>query len=260
MIMLHGTIYSHYSQIEKDISGWSNKWKTKKLFVSIFPGVLLPLLAPPTAESSFSTLTLVLVFNYILFVLLMLLFYDLPLVIQWNWGSRLNESIIEDSVNGLSANFVISIAVIVFYSVIVVGISSVVTQWTHTAVLMSLTLLFVFLIIFIAINVVITSLRLLWKVRVPSFVDELPHLIVTTKTGNVFFGQLYDPLDDKFLILRKAKLVLYSNQEVANIIENLVSHTVLLRKQENYLSIPWDEIETLQIVEDGLYRAPQNAQ
>jgi|GEM_PF-5294340 len=100
----------------------------------------------------------------------------------------------------------------------------------------------------------------LWKVRVSAnqnFADDLPHLIVKTKTGNIFFGRLYDPLDDKALILRKAKLVVHGGREVCDTLEKVISHAVPPQNQENYISIPWDDIETLQIVEDGLYKPPK---
>lgn len=110
-------------------------------------------------------------------------------------------------------------------------------------------------------SIIDTGTALLWKIDVSdskkALADKLPHLIVKTKIGNVFFGQLYDPLDDKLLILRNAKLVVHSGQEVADTLVKVVPHEVLPNKQEDYLLIPWDEIEALQIVEKGLYMASE---
>lgn len=75
-----------------------------------------------------------------------------------------------------------------------------------------------------------------------------------TKTGSVFFGQLYDPLDSKVLVLRKSKLM-HGEQIVED-----KNDLILWTSQEStgdYWIIPWNDIESIKIIEEGLYAPPE---
>jgi len=104
-------------------------------------------------------------------------------------------------------------------------------------------------------NIINTGTALLWKIYVSdsnsALAEKLPHLIVKTKTGTIFLGQLYDPLDDKLLVLRKAKIVISGTQEVYETLNKITA--TMPKEPANYISIPWEEIEALQIIEEGLY-------
>jgi hypothetical protein len=143
----------------------------------------------------------------------------------------------------LKSSAVGSLGVFYSFSVVVAGIGAILS-----AVMFS--------------SIIDIGTALLWKIYVSdsneALADKLPHLLVKTRTGGIFFGQLYDPLDNKLLLLRKAKLVIYGGQDLIEMLGEIVSSEVTPGMQENYLSIPWDEIETLQIVERGLYGTPRN--
>lgn len=121
------------------------------------------------------------------------------------------------------------------YSAVVIAIAGILILW------------------YLVLSIKHTATHFLWKVRLSSFAGCLPHLIVKIKSGDIFFGQLYDPFDGKVLILRNAKLVIHEGQRVDKTLEDIVSHDVAQHKRADYISVPWNEIETLQIVEEGLY-------
>jgi len=109
---------------------------------------------------------------------------------------------------------------------------------------------------FVFTSIINTGTSLLWKIYVSTgntLAENLPHLLVKTKTGTFIFGQLYDPLDNNLLILRKARFIDNTFDEQ---LKRVNSHAVPIEKQERYTSIPWDDIETLQILEKGLYATP----
>ena len=108
-------------------------------------------------------------------------------------------------------------------------------------------------------TIINTGTALLWKINISnnsSFSNKLPHLLVKTKTGSVFFGQLYDPLDSKVLVLRKSKLM-----HGGQIVEDK-NDLILWTSQESagdYWIIPWNDIESIKIIEEGLYFPPESS-
>ncbi len=98
------------------------------------------------------------------------------------------------------------------------------------------------------------AFRLLWKAEVRDFANNLPHLIVKTKTGNIYYGQLYDPLDSKALVLRKSRLM-HGGQIVED--KNELIPWSLWENEGDYWIIPWNDIESIKIVEEGLYAPPE---
>ena len=97
-------------------------------------------------------------------------------------------------------------------------------------------------------NIKETTVRLLWKAQIRTFADDLPKIIVTTVSGGIFFGRLYDPLDNNVLIIRDAGL-LHNDQKI----EALVGFASNYWFAGNYWIVPWDDIESIKILEDGLY-------
>lgn len=79
---------------------------------------------------------------------------------------------------------------------------------------------------------------------------DLPRVIVKTKTGNIYYGQLYDPLDSKVLVLRKSRLM-HGGQIVED--KNELIPWNLWENEGDYWIIPWNDIESIKIVEEGLY-------
>ncbi len=104
---------------------------------------------------------------------------------------------------------------------------------------------------YVVSNVKERALRLLWKAEVGDFASNLPHLLVKTKTGNIYYGQLYDPLDSKVLVLRKSKLM-HDGQIVE---DNWTSQ----ESAGDYWIIPWNDIESIKIIEEGLYFPPESS-
>ncbi|CAD5245070.1 membrane protein of unknown function [Thermococcus camini] len=186
---------------------------------------------------------------YLLEVLTLIGISRISLISEGQWISTLNEDKIKRSVFGLLLTFALS------------GVLTILWVWSLPSSMNHLILIGAIgmvILAYIVSDVKSVAVRLLWKVKLPEFSDKLPHLLVKTKTGNIFFGQLYDPLDDKLLIIRNAKLVIHGGQDVTNTLGKIVSHEVPPNKQENSLSVPWDEIEVLQIVEEGLYMTSEN--
>ncbi|WP_456367726.1 hypothetical protein, partial [Thermococcus sp.] len=64
-------------------------------------------------------------------------------------------------------------------------------------------------------------------------------------------GQLYDPLDSKVLVLRKSKLM-HDGQIVE---DNWTSQ----ESAGDYWIIPWNDIESIKIIEEGLYFPPESS-
>jgi len=279
MLMFHKAVFLEYKEIKEKIdNNFMSIFRIKKELLSNF---ILPILVfgfvlfapflshsstPNYSSSNNSTfllneiniseikepdhILLNAVFAYFLEALWLLGVSMAPLIVEGNWNSRLNESTIEGSVFGLLYTLGFSGALTVVWIFLIspsVGYLSLITA-VGGIVIMA----------YIVDNIRTTALRLLWKVEVPGFADNLPHLIVKTKTGNIFFGQLYDPLDDKALILRNANLVIHGGREVSETLEKITFGTIYAKdgakELANYISIPWDDIEALQIVEDGLYK------
>ncbi|WP_148883287.1 hypothetical protein [Thermococcus aciditolerans] len=175
---------------------------------------------------------------------------------------KLNPKEVENALNGSTWIFLASI--VMFIIVVLRSLS--VGSPTSSSILYSLSVavagIGAILSAILFSSIIDIGTALLWKIYVSDsnrpLAEKLPHLLVKTKTGNIFFGQLYDPLDDKLLILRKAKLVIHGGQDVADTLGKVISHAVPHEKQGNYFLIPWDEIETLQIVESGLYAQRTN--
>lgn len=206
-----------------------------------------------------ATIGIAAIVAYLLEVLLLLLVSRVPLMVEGRWISALKEDTIKSSVFGVLLTFSLS------------GMLTILWVWSLPSSVSYLFLVGVvgmIILAYIVSDVKSTAIRLLWKVRLPEFSDKLPHLLVKTKTGNIFFGQLYDPLDEKLLILGKAKLIIHGGQSVFETLneaisipsdpENEIFGSVFnFQKRANYVSIPWDEIEALQIIEEGLYRTPE---
>ncbi|WP_297479567.1 hypothetical protein [Thermococcus sp.] len=113
-------------------------------------------------------------------------------------------------------------------------------------------------------TIINTGTALLWKINISNnslFANKLPHLLVKTKTGSVFFGQLYDPLDSKALVLRKSKLM-HGGQIVEDKNDLILYDLILWTSQEStgdYWIVPWDDIESIKIIEEGLYAPPESS-
>lgn len=180
---------------------------------------------------------------YILEILLLLAFSKIPLMAEKRWGSILHEDTIKGAVSGLMWILILS------------GLSTVL--WVHVwpypeqrYMPFVIGLLGFLALVFIVNNVRTTAIRLLWKVKAQEFSGKLPHLIVKTKTGNIYYGQLYDPLDSKVLVLRKSRLM-HGGQIVED--KNELIPRSLWENEGDYWIIPWNDIESIKIVEEGLY-------
>ncbi|WP_297468339.1 hypothetical protein [Thermococcus sp.] len=183
-------------------------------------------------------------------ILLLFLFTRLPLMAMGReLGILEREESIKESTFGLSYTFSISGALLVMWWIFVLN-GDVMSYWKEiTAGLIG------FLVLaYLIVDVINTSIRLLWKAKVRDFADNLPYLIVKTKTGNIYYGQLYDPLDSKVLVLRKSKLM-----HGGQIVEDK-NDLILWASQESagdYWIISWKDIESIKIIEDGLYEPPK---
>ncbi len=156
-----------------------------------------------------------------------------------------DENSIKNAVFGLLSTLATSGIIVVFW---VLKLSSL----RETSYLLEVITAMIGIVIlaYLISNIKETAVRLLWKAKVRDFADNLPHLIVKSKTGNIYYGQLYDPLDRKVLVLRKSKLM-HSGQIIED--SNLVTK---MSEEGGYWSILWKDIESIKIVEDGLYAPP----
>jgi len=258
MIRFHDSFLRYYTKIDEDINKWALEKSRNFIVASIFsicPLIIVILVIKEGILLEFQELLFVFVGVITPIIMGITFAHKNRILIELNWSS-INEDIIRKSIQGSMLSFGVSMLVL-FVALFATLITLSKTKITITQITIVLTVFILSSLVvgYLMINIATTSTCLLWKARVPSFADSLPMLLIKTKTGDIFFGQLYDPLENNALILRKAKIIIHNGQEVENIIKKVVSHKVPLSIQENYLAVPWDTIEVLQIVEDGLYKS-----
>ncbi len=158
-----------------------------------------------------------------------------------------NNDNIKRSTFGLLFTFVISGA-IAFIWMLIYSNTHKKDPWINLANL-AVVLIWIIILSYVISDVKETAVRLLWKAKVRDFANNLPHLIVKTKTGNIYYGQLYDPLDRKVLVLRKSKLM-HNGQIIEG--SSLVTK---MSEEGDYWNVLWKDIESIKIVEKGLYKS-----
>ena len=261
-LMFHSKVFKEYNKINQEINenflGLNSNLNSHLgvFFINIIiPLIILCIIPLPfyhgKSAEIFSLWIILAVFLEILWIVAV---SRGSLVVDGRWNTILqNEKLIKESSFGLVFTVSVSIVVVsIWVTLLFDEYGNILSNLATLVVFMAILLFEMLILIFVSGNIKSTAARLLWKSRVSQFAKSLPYLFVKTKTGNIYYGQLYDLLDSKVLVLRKSRLM-----HGGQIIEDS-SLVTKMSEEGDYWNVRWKDIESIKIVEDGLYAPPDN--